>query len=252
MKNEVNQKYAEYEKLLSKERIDVYLNICNNNKIEAFRKYKLNSELSAILYEILAHLEILLRNAIVQKWNDYFTHEAQVALKNRTTTIVPQISWPLDTSEIQKYAHKHMVDLKYHDRDISTATDKFNNYKSKKGTPSRKMTNGDLISQLNFGFWYDSLRDPFNTINRKKLYEIFPHAPHNSDHLKSLKEIRKKVYKAYQLRNRIAHHEPIINSANLLTDFDASIEIINYLSKDYKDMLLRKKTGRFIALYKKI
>lgn len=242
MRREIQQKYSELEKLLSIDRIQVYLNLSNNNKIVAYRLYKLNSELSTVLYEILGHLEVLLRNAIVREWNEY--------LKYSIPEHIP--SWPVECTSIDIQARRFLINLTYHNRDIVTAREKFQRYIVKKGTPLRVITNGDLISNLNFGFWYNCLRDPFSTINQTKIYRIFPNAPVNPNLKKGIAQIRIKVDQSYQLRNRIAHHEPIINSNTLLLDFHASMELIKFLEKDYRDCFLEGRAEKFIKLYRKI
>ncbi len=242
MNSEINLKLAEFERILSKDRIAVYLKLSNNNKIVAYRLYKLNCELSIILYEILGHLEIILRNSLVKEWNIYFENAYKVQNE----------PWPLETTNIKKYSVTYRFDLDAHDRDIVTATRKFNDYIVRKQTPDRKMTNGDLISNLNFGFWSNCFKDSYMTINKAKIYKIFPKAPTNPNREKGVKEIRKKIYKSYQLRNRIAHHEPIINSKDLLIDFNAAMELIDYIHEDYVTSFLKGKGKKFTKIFQKI
>lgn len=245
MKKEVNQKYTELLLLLSRDRVDTYLLMSNNNMILAYRKYRLNSELSAVSYEILSHLEVLLRNTIVLNWNAYLSHSIPQHLP----------SWPQDLTSLNLLKGRvSNMDLTHHKKDIDTATTKYTSYMEKKdsSTSVKPMNNGDLISNLNFGFWNNCFRHQFNIINRAKIYKMFPNSTKTNSSEKDVSEIRKKIYMAYQLRNRIAHHEPIINSVNLLKDFDAIMNLITFINSDYEKLFLRNKAAKFVKLYKKI
>ena len=56
--------YNKLEQFLSKERLNKYLTLANNNKKEAIKLYKLNLEVSAKMYILLSCFEVLFRNII--------------------------------------------------------------------------------------------------------------------------------------------------------------------------------------------
>jgi len=57
-------KYEEYEKAISRPRLNIYLNACKGNKRKAIRLYRLNIKLSQSFYAILSILEVIIRNSI--------------------------------------------------------------------------------------------------------------------------------------------------------------------------------------------
>jgi hypothetical protein len=67
---------------------------------------------------------------------------------------------------------------------------------------------GKVIAELTFGFWPAMIGNRFDDIWRKSLYKAFPHT----------RERRQIVHWRLDtirfLRNRIAHHEPILSSTN--------------------------------------
>jgi hypothetical protein len=67
---------------------------------------------------------------------------------------------------------------------------------------------GKVIAELTFGFWPSLISKHFHPLWSASLHKAFPyaHAPRRAVHLR-LEVIRR-------LRNRIAHHEPILTSKN--------------------------------------
>lgn len=99
---------------------------------------------------------------------------------------------------------------------------------------------GKLIAELNFGFWADLIGSRYEHIWRNSLHKAFPHAqvPRNRVHWR-LESIR-------HLRNRIAHHEPIITSTNTVRTgrfdethltLDSLVERVKWISPPTADWL---------------
>lgn len=86
-------------------------------------------------------------------------------------------------------------------------------------------TSGSVISALNLGFWVALFTGRYDTILwRTILYRCFDPTPPRSDLHLQLKRLR-------TLRNRIAHHEPILQR-NLQADHDAILWILGMLSPE--------------------
>lgn len=220
--------------LLSRERVSTYLSPTENAL--AIKKYKANSEVSAIFYELLGHLEVPLRNAIVLNWNQYLNHACAGS----------SCEWPLDLDNLKIVCKPRMVNLFNHEKEIIKALDKSDRYLRSKRLP-RKSTNGDLVSNLNFGFWRFCFTPSFDFINEAKFLRMFPNYPHSGNVKKDLADVKSRLIIAYNIRNRIAHHEPIFNSPSLVSDFHAICELIGFIGVEYKGLFLEKKLSSFLV-----
>nr|WP_249643207.1 hypothetical protein [Pectobacterium carotovorum] len=90
-------------------------------------------------------------------------------------------------------------------------------------------TTGKVIPELKFVFWQKMLTGRFDTrLWNNHILTAFPHAVAQG---LSAAQLRQNLYNDLEtvrkLRNRIAHHEPIINR-NLLDDFATIKRIIAY------------------------
>jgi hypothetical protein len=70
----------------------------------------------------------------------------------------------------------------------------------------KSFTNGQLIAQLNFGFWVHLFDAPYDTLWRHCLRQSFAAHPGPLER----KQISKMLHPILKLRNRIAHYEPIL------------------------------------------
>lgn len=102
----------------------------------------------------------------------------------------------------------------------------------------RDVIEGDLISNLSFGFWTSILSKSFsNILHNKGLYlNIFPNFCFKklgtSDYLDEEKYFREILDKIRQERNRVFHHEIVKEPMNTEENL---WNIINYMSKASHD-----------------
>ena len=68
-------KYEEYEKALSKPRLEKYKIACNGDKNKALILYRYNIKLGQKLYGVLGVLELVLRNSINEHLKELQTYE---------------------------------------------------------------------------------------------------------------------------------------------------------------------------------
>lgn len=110
---------------------------------------------------------------------------------------------------------------------LEKAVKKASDKTAKKG---KSLTEGDVIANLSFGFWGELLakRDE-SSIWNKRLSVAFPN-------LKStqIQDVYQPVHEIIKLRNRISHHEPIINQ-KLPSLYNSTREIIGWICLDTKD-----------------
>jgi hypothetical protein len=159
---------------VSATRLQRYTSIAAGDAAQALRLYMWNTALSEALYGPLQGLEITLRNKIHERLTSaYGTH------------------W-YDNSRLQ---------LRH------TQQEQLGNAKQMLGNQGKPIEPARVLAELSFGFWVGLLSPKYEThLWRPHLRPLFANAlpPFiRKDAHKALDEIR-------FLRNRIAHHEPIL------------------------------------------
>lgn len=161
--------------------------------------YQWNVKISASLFEQIQYLEITLRNAVCEA-----LHQA-VGEK-----------WAWNTSFAINFPKKTQKTLQ------------------KLANDNRIKTLDQAIPHLHFAFWQSIFTSRFdNKIWQMQLYTIFPNAP-----IQPYKILRTEIHQDLdnlrELRNRIAHHEPIFQR-DLQKDFETIHKIISYRSHIMSD-----------------
>lgn len=161
------------EGLLSPERIGPYRLVTADRIDDAMNLYRWNANAAALTFVCLGNLEVLLRNA----------------LSGRLSEMTPAgTPW---------YVHYRSVLTEKAVGDLDRALDRL--------TEKRKtVTDGRVVAELNLSFWRFLLTPRYSrTLWTPGLSKALPHAG------LTLSTISQQVAKVYDLRNRIAHHEPI-------------------------------------------
>lgn len=172
MLKEVNYKLLE--KFLSTERIGTYLCLADDNRQKTIDLYIENLKQCQIFYAKLHWLEIGLRNAI----NSQFSQKYGVEWFNN-----PHIGLnEKDKSQIQKAK---------------------NNLEKER----KEFSNGNLVAELNFGFWVNLFNKHYDTLWRQCLRKVFT----SQTGVLERKQLSKTLHPILKLRNRIAHYEPILD-----------------------------------------
>ena len=191
-----HKELAQIPHTLSEPRFATYLRHCGDDKEHALRLYKWNLELSSAFIIPLHLLEISTRNAIVEALEAVHT-----------------ANWPWNngfmrslTDPAKGYSPK---------RDLRTVA-------------SREPTMGKVVAELKFVFWERMFTARHDArLWNQHIKAVFPFAPATL----SVQQIRARLYNDIftirELRNRIAHHEPIF-SRNLQDDYDKMLEIVSW------------------------
>lgn len=162
------------EQAISAERLDGYVRSAEGNRIIAIRLYERNTHLSGALYGVIQGLEVCLRNAI-----------------HRVLCSAYSVDW-----------YEHMPMLVY------PLPDKLQTAKDSIIRQGKLLTPGRVVAELSFGFWTALFGRKYEKrLWVPHLHKAFPVKPpmlDRSDVATRLDGIRK-------LRNRIAHHEPILH-----------------------------------------
>ena len=194
------------ERIISKERLEPYLNYHKNDLSKAIAHYKSNILISESFYPLLAILEIGLRNSIDYQLTKRFNDK----------------EW-YDNKEFVKIATRFQIDR------ISQA--KTNIYSEKK-----EITPGRIISELSFGFWTSLFDTKFEMTLWKNLRLAFHNSPKN---IRKRKTMSSKFNGIRKLRNRIFHHEAITWNLGVLNSYkDEIIQGIEWLNKDLLEWIV--------------
>jgi hypothetical protein len=194
------------ERIISRERLEPYLNYHKNDLSKAIAHYKSNILIAESFYPLLAVLEIGLRNSIDYQLTKRFNDK----------------EW-YDNKNFVKIATRFQIDR------ISQA--RTNIYSEKK-----EITPGRIISELSFGFWTSLFDTKFEMTLWKNLRLAFSNCPKN---IRKRKTMSSKFNGIRKLRNRIFHHEAITWNLNVLNSYkDEIIEGIEWLNKDLLEWIV--------------
>jgi hypothetical protein len=160
---------------LSPERLGHYAEIISSDRVRQLELYVWNSALSGALYTPIQGLEIVARNFFHHELSNHYGDE-----------------WYNNTKI--KFIYPYQQKLAQAKETLKKENKSF--------TPS------NIISSLSFGFWVGLLTSKYETsLWRTSLYKAFANKP-------AMPFLRKSVYHDFNLirnlRNRIAHHEPIL------------------------------------------
>lgn len=186
--------HVNLEAALSLERFGRYLDWAAGDRDAAIALYALNTRLSESLYTPLQTLEVALRNRIhsvlaVAKGEAWFMADAGLITSSNQSEQVVQVM-----SELEK--------------------------------AGKPITPGGMVAGLTFSFWTTMFNKDYETLWQQTLHNIAdPEAP---------KGLKRKSFSGPLttiriLRNRIAHHEPIL-AWNLRKHHEAILKLTQWLS----------------------
>ncbi|HAH24320.1 MAG TPA: CAAX protease [Prolixibacteraceae bacterium] len=174
-------KFSEFEAIMSMQRINRYVQACEGQTKKAMTLYRLNLRLSQEMFTIISCFEVALRNAIDQHilvlhGNDW--------LKNST--------------------HKDGI---FYNKNCKLTAGSINDAISKL---NQNYTHNKLVAELGFGFWrYMFAPHQFSAVG-KTLLQLFPAKPTSTPSIQyNHTYVFNQLAQINNLRNRIAHHEPI-------------------------------------------
>lgn len=197
--------------VLSDSRLWPYVGAVNGDVGGALKLYALNIKVSAELLTWLAFLEVALRNSLIRSLRPNRAKEDFDVFLAVWTDLTPEErgSYMKATSRVS-------------------------------GSGARNSFHA-LVTELPFGFWKHLLSSKHQTtLWASNLRHAFPYLrPHNRAF------VYKTVEAAVELRNRIAHHEPIFRR-QLGADLAQIQQIIGWISPDALDWAVRNLPGELI------
>lgn len=194
---------------LSGPRFTTYLAMAGNDIQLGLQLYEWNLRLSSALMIPIAIAEVVLRNSIDSALTDLYNP-----------------NWPWDAGFRKELPNPPAGQFNPRQELVNTAT-----------RHSHPMRTGKVVADLKFVWWEKILRARHEgTIWNTKLLDVFPNAP-RSLHVSTVREIlREAVQDIRELRNRIAHHEPIV-TRDLLADLQRLRRIASFVGHDVEHWL---------------
>ena len=175
---------ADLDRTISQARLTRYLAATGGDRDAALQLYEKNVLLSGDLFGFLHGVEVTVRNsmhyALSRDLNrqDWYSHRLP-------------LPWPAPSPPRLEF---------------SSSMRKIIEKGREKAGPNAPV--GKLISELTFGFWPGMIGNTYEDLWRHSLHKAFPHSSARRQIIHwRLETIR-------FLRNRIAHHEPVLSSTN--------------------------------------
>lgn len=193
--------YGIFEKALSAPRLLRYLNTVGGDKNRALMLYNLNLELSASTLKVISYFEISLRNSIDQ---------GMAGIHGK--------DWLIDMAKPGGAFDNEGCKLTR------------NNICKARNELGKRYTHDKLIAELGFGFWrYIFGRKQYRALGNPNITIILPKALNQLDPNINI-ILFNKLERINEIRNRIAHHEPICfdknaNTINIIKTERAYFEI---------------------------
>jgi hypothetical protein len=203
---------------LSEQRSNSYKHVSDRDEVDRVARYLWNMALSAALHPSLHVFEITLRNAIFN---------TSVKLVDTTPLQLPDIPCWLDAENSTLLYANEAAEVRRAKTYLS--------HEAERRTP------GHLVAKLSFGFWvqltsraYNDLRQDGPKLWPKGLSSVFPFKwPPGSKKVVPTHGDREMIYERLhgirQLRNRVAHHDPIWH-LDLDTEYGGILEVLGWMS----------------------
>jgi hypothetical protein len=169
------------DRTISRARLTRYLVATNGDVESALRLYEKNLALSEALFGLLHGLEVSVRNSL------HCVLSTDIGATDWFRNGCP-LPWPSVSRLSLTIPMNGMI------------------FEARKSADGATAPVGKVIAELPFGFWSSLIAGRFDTLWRASLHKAFPHArvPRRIVHWR-LETLRR-------LRNRIAHHEPVLTS----------------------------------------
>ncbi|WP_462146185.1 Abi family protein [Pseudoalteromonas gelatinilytica] len=234
---------------LSSERLSTYLVpplSCSTDEA-ALGAYLWNQEVSSIMGNVLHTVEISLRNAIYESYLNYVrSHIVNGTASSSAANILAPVRGNPEMwfrVAFTKESNQQAIDI-------------LDAVKNKLSQERKARVPANYISKLTLGFWV-ALVDKSYSINSPSnktglilwppiRSSVFPNATRNKNPL-SINEIRDELKYINNLRNRLAHHEPLWKASSqydtksiinkVISDYRKCIKVINWINPSMTKLL---------------
>jgi hypothetical protein len=186
-------RFDDLERWISPERAAAYLVAVGGDPRRAITLYEWHAELTGALLPVVAHVEVVVRNAIHRELRAY--HEAL-----RPSSELRWFDRPcwLPTQRPGWFTQRALDD-------IAKAQRRVGDRPGTVRTPA-----GRVVAELSFGFWKFLLSPHYqHSFWSPALRHAFPGAPRASAPA-GREQVSRPIDQLHALRNRLAHHEPVL------------------------------------------
>ena len=177
-------KFTEFEETISPERMHRYVLACGNDTRRAMTLYRYNLKLSQEMFTLISCFEVSLRNRIDREMQANFGTDwlRDFILPGGRFDVDPRVD---GTRKIIKKAYEGLI--------------RTNNYSHTK-----------LLAEMEFGVWKFMYNNVQYRLANRCLLRVFPNKPTSTAQLQYDNTfVFGELDVINQIRNRIAHHEPI-------------------------------------------
>ena len=194
--------FAPLSRVISAERFSTYMTAAGHDEERALRLYLWNIALAEAFHGPIQAVEVSLRNCVAQALTEEFGPQWWKAVGFRS-----------------------LVDARQAD-DVDAVLQKVAKTGDAPGA-------GQIVSGLSFGFWVAMLNARYNpTLWSRRLRGAFPDLPATEDR----ESLRRRADAIRLLRNRIAHHEPIL-ARNTSKDHADVMAMLRWMSPAMHDWI---------------
>lgn len=212
-------KYADFEMLISQERLSRYIIACNGNQQKTMLLYRQNIRLAQASFAVVSYFEIALRNKI----DDIL----RTSLGNDWLRDAVQAGGIFDNNGCRKT--RDIIERAYL-RLQSTGT----------------YSHSKLLAEMEFGIWKYMFNAPHYRATGQVLLRVFCQRPRSSQQSQyNNTYFFNELDKVNMLRNRIAHHEQIcfthqsqgIDTSYIRNEYSKIQDLFLWMGIDARDFL---------------
>lgn len=187
------------EERLSVERVGAYRAVVGGDLGRAIALYEWNTAVAGAFFEVLGHFEVVIRNALHEQLTIWHTAAGRSEF------------WYDDPAGVLD-EHRH--------EEIGTA-------RERQGRAGKPETPGRVVAELNLGFWRFLLDKRYQPILwAQALRHAFPRLVPADRRL-----VYGPVVRLNELRNRIAHHEPI-HGFDLARHHEELLDVVDWIDHE--------------------
>jgi len=209
-------RYVDFVSVMTNARMNRYVLACSGNTRKAMTLYRMNLKLTQELFTLISCFEVTLRNVI-----------------DATVTLSLGNNWLRDAASSRGVFNNSKCHLTR--CNINDAINKLHVYSHYK-----------LVAELGFGFWrFMFAQNQFNATGRI-LLRVFPSKPISSPkHQYNNIYIFNKLAQLNNIRNRMAHHEPICflpeepikNTSYARQNYNLILQLFQWMEIDERALL---------------
>lgn len=201
---------------LSPARFQTYELACNGDSSKALQLYAWNAEVSSSLLHPMHVVEVALRNAVA---------DAIAAIHGN--------NWPWNPGFERSLPNGPQYSPK---KDLISA----------RCQPSV----GKVIPELKFAFWQRMFTSRhIGRIWTTELSQVMPNMDPTLSVLDRVDHLFNSIKQVRELRNRVAHHEPIFHR-NLISDYDLMVQLVRYRCNHTANWLEANQTAKALIAMK--